>query len=594
MDKDRDLTVRVDPDSDDDEKALNADGDGDSISQAGSIMSVLSLGTNSTSLKWKTLGSEVLYSVSYINIPEQIAQEYLNRHNEEAYKTSCDEKREYNLPLFPADASVLRHFPHLIEGHEEIGLAIVPSDGIRFREEFLYLSTLVKAVRIRRIVLLDKYIKLKTKIRKYEDFLSLCNGKMEAHLKRLAMLENELLLFEPFDSFQSTSLLGSFLSNTTGWSTTLAQLVKEFKYIQQKERDAMERAAENPDAGPEVEDENSVLRKMEGIIQRQGLGIDRNQIHRAWELIRFWQVIYSAAVRAQFGLDGVSMYKANSTPKKTATEDLVVKQKQLNKKPSRSSSAVIPLEEASSPPPENSSSKSFSRRSSSRVLSHRSSSVGAPLKSPTNAPEANDLSDNLQPMLPCGQAGIATWDAVCSFLSVEAVPSAYTGKKSGLSQSEKDAEEIQSITGVVKAIADLVTNRDSFTSMHNMARELLLPIISKVSVSNLLYSIREELDPLAVSGVNESAEETNELFRSIGTCLLDISDDIARALEELLLEPIRRLSVWTSLLEGMRRERVKKEGGKISIRDNAEVCYTTTKRDSLKVDIKSWLIIIIG
>jgi hypothetical protein len=566
-------TIAFDMDSK--EVSPGVDHDQDENSHMGSVLSVVSLGTAHTSLKWKTLESEVLYSVSYISIPEYVAQEYMYRHNEEAYETSCEEKVEYTLPLFPVDASVLRHFPHFIEAHEEIGLTIMPSEGIAFREEFLHVSRLIKAVRIRRIVLLDKYIKLKAKIRKYEDFLSLCNGKMEAHLKRLAMLENELLLYEPFDSFQSSSLFGSFLSNSTGWSTALAQLVKEFKHIQGKEKEAADKAAENPDAEA-VEDDTSVLRQMEAILQRQGLGIDRTQVHRAWELIRFWQVIYSVGVRAQFGLDGVAKYKANSIPKKTATEDLVVKQKAQSKKTitKKTSSGVIPLQESSSPMsplPEGSVERSFSRRSSSRVLSHRASSIGVDSQNSVPTNKAAELADSLQPMLPCGQAGIASWDAVCSFLAVDKVPSAYTGKRTDLSQQEKDKEELQSVTDVVKAVADLVTNRDSFSSTHTLARDLLLPIVSKVSVSNLLFSIREELTPLVDAGAGESTGEADEAFRSVSTCLLDISDNIAQALEEFLIEPFRRLAVWTSMLEAMRRERVKKEGGKMSTRDNAEV-----------------------
>ena len=556
----------------------------------GSITSVISFRTPTTDIEWHTLDSDIIFSVSYIDVPEYVAQTYMHRYNEEAYRCSCEEKKGFKLTLFPPDNSVLRHFPHMIEVHEVLGMTLTPSDGIKFREEFLHLSRLVKAVRVRRIVLQDKYIKLKNKIRKYEDFLHLCEVKMEAHMRRLSMLENELLLFEPYDNFQCSTLFGSFLSHSTGWSTAVSAVMKEFKYLQSQEENVAVNVKED-----EMSADLHVGAKLEAVLRRQGLGLDRTEVGRVWEMMRFWQAVYSVAVRAFLGRGGTAQYKSHSIPKKLATEDLVVRQKHVKKKAPVSVLVVAEAEdagEALSTPVSPTGvwgeeggdltpNVSYKRRESSRVLTPQSGSVkeggkgtrkGKPDKTDKTTAE---LANHLQPMLPCGIAGVASWDALCSFFGVD-LPPGYDGIAADGGQQEVEDVEVKSLVEAAQAIVNMITSTDCLSSqLHSMAGQFVVPFLSKITISTLIYTMKEEVNIQV-----ESADvvppmcfilPSDEVLRSLGGALLAVADDIASALEAVLVERFRRLTVWTSLLEGMRRERVKKEGGKISIRDDAEV-----------------------
>ena len=311
--------------------------------------SAITLANEYSSLKWKNYDSEMIYTVKYIPSTPEDSLNYMNRFNEGAYEEACG--KEFTLMMFPPDNSVIQYFPHLISTHEVLGFTIEPKTDVSFRMEFLYMNHLIKAIRLQKILLLQEYQKLKEKIIKFKDFLVLCNKKKDAQNHRLSILENELVMFEPYSGFNPGSIMGSFLSSGVGWSSFQTLIDKEIKYLQNlakdefkaKEKERLEaikaakkEARRKKQAEAKLEDNQSDVSSMvsgnrsqqdaaieksisegkgdgsvaggqsgetetesmiiEKILNRQGLGLSRDEIDNIWWLLRYWQVVNSGEV----------------------------------------------------------------------------------------------------------------------------------------------------------------------------------------------------------------------------------------------------------------------------------------------------------
>lgn len=333
--------------------------------------SATSLANEWSTLAWKTYDSEITYTVKYIPSTPEDSVAYMNRFNEGAYEEACG--KEFTLMMFPPDNSVLQYFPHLIATHEVLGYSVTPNTDVAFRMEFLFMNHLIKAIRLQKILLLQEYQSLKEKIIIFKEFLVLCNKKMDAQKHRLGILENELVLLEPYSGFNPSSLMGSFLSSAVGWVAFQTFFDKELKYLQnlvkervkaqEKERSEAAKAAKkealrlkkeasrkklaesaeqdtaglggvldlNTDGGGQdngsgsdvsslatgsnlmgAEDKNSPAKSATGsaaggdsvvtetesmiierILNRQGLGLTREEMGHIWCLVRYWQVVNS-------------------------------------------------------------------------------------------------------------------------------------------------------------------------------------------------------------------------------------------------------------------------------------------------------------
>jgi hypothetical protein len=318
--------------------------------------SLLDLASPDVTLEWKTYDQELLYSVKELQFPSSPSSLmiFLHRENEDAYQNSC--LQSFSLPLFPIDQHILQHFPHLILQHDfqtslpltsssSPSLTTSSSPSSSFREEFFHLSRLIKAIRIRKIVLLDTTIKTKSKILQLENFLKLCEIKLSAQLTRLTLLEKEFNLLEQlFDTtggeregkgnngkregFKPNNNFSTFLALEVGWSTTVNYLVKEFRYnlttqqqsstqqqpprpaqsaLLQSQESAQEDHAPEPVALPLSGAEESLQsgKEIEKILQRQGFGFTCPQIHDLFLLMKYWQLIFSISLRAFVEKDSI-------------------------------------------------------------------------------------------------------------------------------------------------------------------------------------------------------------------------------------------------------------------------------------------------
>ena len=55
---------------------------------------------------------------------------------------------------------------------------------------------------------------------------------MEAQKHRLNILENELVLYDPYNEFNSSSIFASFLMSAVGWAGFHTLMEKELKYLE--------------------------------------------------------------------------------------------------------------------------------------------------------------------------------------------------------------------------------------------------------------------------------------------------------------------------------------------------------------------------
>ena len=312
--------------------------------------SATTLANEWSTLEWKTYDSEMTYTIKYIPSTPEDSLAYMNRFNEGAYEEACG--KEFTLMMFPPDNSVLQYFPHLIATHEVLGFSLKPNTDVSFRMIFLFMNHLIKAIRLQKLLLLQEYQKLKDKIVIFKEFLVLCNKKMAAQKHRLGILENELVLHEPYPGFSPGSLLGSFLSSAVGWVAIQTFFEKELKYLQnlikekvkmeEKERVDLAKAAKKeanrlkkeeatrkqaedngsidssamssletgsgPVKGTPADQSNAVQRQASGvasvetetesmiiekILNRQGLGLSRDEMEEVRCLVRYWQVVNS-------------------------------------------------------------------------------------------------------------------------------------------------------------------------------------------------------------------------------------------------------------------------------------------------------------
>ena len=179
---------------------------------------------------------------------------------------------------------------------------------------------------------------------------------MDAQKRRLGVLENELVLFEPYNGFSPNNIFASFLCSSMGWMAFQSLFDKELRYLQnlckekfkaneKKLKDAaiaekqsanakkklaaqgvledgssdissldsksapleakekredhdpdheITAATEDVQGGEENEEEvDTDSMFIEKTLNRQGLGLSRDQMEIIWTHLRYWQVLVS-------------------------------------------------------------------------------------------------------------------------------------------------------------------------------------------------------------------------------------------------------------------------------------------------------------
>lgn len=468
---------------------------------------VASVGTNltSNSQQWGHLPSSTHFSINYIDVVNPTTLKFLYRDDETIYKAACNESG-YDLMLFPPDRKITYYFKRQIQ----------------FREEFFFLSRIVKAVRVRRVVLLAEISKIQERIKELQEFIIVCKKKMDFHLNRLNLLEKELTLLTPIDDFKFNCSFGNLLCHPSGWNLIVPSLLKEYAFLKSEHVASFE--IENDE-----QKKNSKSAR---------LGLTLNEFDSVWSVLKFWQLIISVALIARLGLDRYRLSSqekfgvANSAYEMMRIVD--VKVKTLNKQQSSIIKNQTEEEESESKP-----------LSPDRVRHERLNVNGF---------------RPLQPLLSGGETGLASWENICSFLGVSFA---------GTSPFHFVVQHC-----AVKCLEMMSSNAPKFLS-------ILPTIVSKLSLSNTIHQLRNS-GWIISSNTEEFLENScdhskldlsSEYQLALSNALLNIANDLAVYLDLILREKFRNLSneSWSQTLTIMRRERVKKEGGQLQLRDNAEV-----------------------
>ena len=113
-------------------------------------------------------------------------------------------------------------------------------------------------------------------------------------------------------------------------------------------------------------------------------------------------------------------------------------------------------------------------------------------------------------------------------------------------------EEFNSLMHASKVLLDLLTcHNESSPENHHSFQNVVLSCVSKVSISNLTYVVHEEdvYAPSDTAAANEDDFNSTISTVKLGKCLLAVADDIAQAMEDLLVENFRRLKIWSDVLD---------------------------------------------
>lgn len=389
-------------------------------------------------LMWKKPDVLLQYKVNHLELPLELCNTYMHRRKPEAYEAACG--TSFDLAIYPTEN-------HLLVPHR---LTQKPA-----KADVIEMSRVAKAVRIRRIVILDELIRLKTQLKSLRALQAQCQEKMDFHVKRMQLLENELSLFIPYEEFVHANKFSTFLSHSVGWMTVTSSLTKEFK---------------------------TLLTLTDPNAMRPGLLLSLDEVTSAWELLRIWQIVHSVAVRAHVGY---TSYRTASQASKAVSKNMPAMYARKQRKMSDSNSV--------------SSMESQKRRKSA-----------------------------LEPLVP--GAAASAWSSVVALLGIETT----------------HPEDIDILTAGLALQTFITTPALSF-------------VISRLSYNTLNIVLKDEV--VAEQDVN----------RQLSSALISVADDIGAELEKLLLDGMRRVSGWSMALETIRKERVRKEGGQIVLRDNAAV-----------------------
>jgi hypothetical protein len=179
--------------------------------------------------------------------------------------------------------------------------------------------------------------------------------------------------------------------------------------------------------------------------------------------------------------------------------------------------------------------------------------------------------------------------AVIQIFSSSQSSNSNIGSKEGEQGNEQEQEQEQeegrergdgsrhaALLSYLKNQTDLTDDNNNNSSSGSSSSQS----ISRATLSELIFLHRDHQlqlqssapsAPSAAASVSTSAPSAVESTRLLGLTLLELTDDVAKLLEEILHKPLRRLSIWSSILENLRRARVKREGGQLILRDNGEV-----------------------
>lgn len=122
--------------------------------------------------------THIEFSVDYLDVPRDIAKQYLGRHIDKHYRDACGQTRK--LALFP---------PILKQDGTPEGMVY------RYRPYFVHISRIITACRIRRLVIQDEYNNAQLLISRIRELEDKCAEKVLKQSQRVIILESEMDYF---------------------------------------------------------------------------------------------------------------------------------------------------------------------------------------------------------------------------------------------------------------------------------------------------------------------------------------------------------------------------------------------------------------
>ena len=238
----------------------------------------------------------------------------------------------------------------------------------------------------------------------------------------------------------------------------------------------------------------------------------REDLLYCWDFLQHWQVIHAVCVRCRFGPQGY--------PVTTGIGQSVAR------------SVKGGLRRSIRPGWGDS---SFEERSSEQYIASPSSQAA---ERPALLMRSTSGIDTLVPIVTGN--GVGPWEAICEALGELSPPEHIDSEICSSLQSTS------TLVIACRRILDMVKS------------PFLVNVISRVSMNNLAA---------AVADMDDSAEQCS----STANELLHVLADLGKHLESRLLLRLRTSSLWIPTLVDLRKSRVKREGGKLVVRDDGDV-----------------------
>eukprot|EP01041_Mallomonas_annulata_P007287 gene7287-14864_t len=194
--------------------------------------------------------TELIFSVDFLVLSDkELAKKYFFRVDDQAYKVAC--MKDLSMHIFP---------PKL-------------KKNTIYRPEFIQISRIALAVRVRRLLLQDEYEKLKTDLKVLKSLVDMCNDRINLLQERLGLLEKEMEILKQGCPDTVTTKFCAVLMNSLGYVTITTIVQKQIQMIQQ--------AAKS---------------------NRHNLKYSTLQsTFLAWDLLQYFQLIHAVKIRCELG-----------------------------------------------------------------------------------------------------------------------------------------------------------------------------------------------------------------------------------------------------------------------------------------------------
>ena len=378
------------------------------------------------------------------------------------------------------------------------------------KPSYAHLGRVIMAVRVRRLSLEEEIDSSDDNFKKFEDLIALCERKKLYHLTRLRMLEGELDFIAAEDASMPASPFSAFLLQRPGWAVVTTLLARNYKKLQQAAWNNRKTKTAEELAEETAPDEESKIHMSE------------ESCVRAWDLLQQWRILRSVECFCRLG--------ASRYPQKSKAINKLLA-KSGSKRPLHPAELAEEEEAAEEAAALGAKSKKADITAAPRTSGGFSSFMNVMTNLISGAKEEAPQEEvlvlrALEPLIPGERVG--EWAAVCAQLGA------------------KDGEGLS-----LRECADAVL---AYVKEH----PLLAPLVPRVVVGEISAGALEIHD-----------EEEASAFVALG--VNKVADALANELRDLVIEDLRHFVQWSQLLEKLRKDRIKKSGGKLTMADSGEV-----------------------